>query len=76
MPQMIETHLAQLAVIFVVYSMVTTGLVTVFIWDTLVFDKRDAMVLGPLAAAGQNDRRLRSLPRWRRFWSARRWRST
>ena len=32
--------------------MVTTGLITVFIWDTLVFDKRDAMVLGPLPLRG------------------------
>jgi hypothetical protein len=52
MPQLIETRLAQLAVIFVVYSMVTIGLITVFIWDTLVFDKRDAMVLGPLPLRG------------------------
>ena len=52
MPQLIETHLAQLAVLFVSYSMITTGLLTVFIWDTLVFDKRDAMVLGPLPLRG------------------------
>jgi len=52
MPQMIETRLAQLAVLFVSYSMVTTGLLTVFIWDTLVFDKRDSMVLGPLPVRG------------------------
>ena len=32
--------------------MITTGLLTVFIWDTLVFDKRDAMVLGPLPLRG------------------------
>jgi hypothetical protein len=53
MPQWIETRLAQLAVIFVVYSMVTTGLLTAFIWDALVFDKRDAMVLGPLPIRGR-----------------------
>ena len=52
-PQIIETHLAQLAVLFVSYSMITTGLLTVFIWDTLVFDKRDAMVLGPLPLGGR-----------------------
>jgi hypothetical protein len=52
MPQLIETRLAQLAVIFVVYSMATIGLITVFVWDTLVFDKRDAMVLGPLPLPG------------------------
>ena len=48
MPQLIETYHAQMAVLFVSYSMITTGMLTVFIWDTLVFDKRDAMVLGPL----------------------------
>jgi hypothetical protein len=53
LPQMIETRLAQLAVLFVCYSMITTGLLTVFIWDTLVFDKRDAMVLGPLPLRGR-----------------------
>lgn len=53
MPELIETRLAQLAVLFVSYSMVTTGLLTVFIWDTLVFDKRDSMVLGPLPVPGK-----------------------
>ena len=53
MPQLIETYLAQMAVLFVSYSMITTGLLTVFIWDTLVFDKRDAMVLGPLPLRGR-----------------------
>jgi hypothetical protein len=53
MPELVETRLAQMAIIFVAYSMVTTGLVTAFIWDTLVFDKRDAMVLGPLPVSGR-----------------------
>jgi hypothetical protein len=53
MPEMIETHLLQLAILFVSYSIITTGLVTVFIWDTLVFDKRDAMLLGPLPIRGR-----------------------
>jgi hypothetical protein len=52
MPQIVETFLAQMAVLFVSYSMISTGLLTVFIWDTLVFDKRDAMVLGPLPLRG------------------------
>ena len=52
MPQLVETRLAQMAVVFVAYSMITTGLITVFIWDTLVFDRRDAMVLGPLPVRG------------------------
>src|SRR5688500_20384962 len=37
---------------FVTYPMISIGLLTVFIWDTLVFDKRDAMVLGPLPLRG------------------------
>ena len=73
MPQLIETHLAQMAVLFVSYSMITTGLLTVFIWDTLVFDKRDAMVLGPAAAAAAARSSARSLPRLRRFSSERLW---
>jgi hypothetical protein len=52
MPQLIETYHAQMAVLFVSYSMITMGMLTVFIWDTLVFDKRDAMVLGPLPLKG------------------------
>jgi hypothetical protein len=52
-PQIIEQFLAQMAVLFVSYSMISTGLLTVFIWDTLVFDKRDAMVLGPLPLRGR-----------------------
>ncbi len=53
MPRLIETYHAQVAVLFVAYSMITTGLLTVFIWDALVFDKRDAMVLGPLPLRGR-----------------------
>ena len=34
--------------VLVGYSMITTGLVTAFVWDALSFDQRDAMVLGPL----------------------------
>ena len=52
-PEIVEGFLAQMAVLFVSYSMISTGLLTVFIWDTLVFDKRDAMVLGPLPLRGR-----------------------
>ena len=52
MPQIVETFLAQMAVLFVSYSMISVGVLTAFIWDTLVFDKRDAMVLGPLPLRG------------------------
>ena len=53
MPQIVEGFLAQMAVLFVSYSMISTGLLTAFIWDALVFDKRDAMVLGPLPLRGR-----------------------
>jgi hypothetical protein len=34
------------------YSMVTVGLIAVFVWDALSFDRRDAMVLGSLPLKG------------------------
>jgi len=52
-PEIIEVFLAQMAVLFVSYSMISVGLLTVFIWDVLVFDKRDAMALGPLPLRGR-----------------------
>jgi hypothetical protein len=52
-PQMIEEMLAQLSAIYVSYSMVTTGLLTVFVWHALNFDRRDAMVIGPLPVKGR-----------------------
>src|SRR5436190_10672506 len=51
-PEMIDQMLAQLSVIYVSYSIVTTGLITVFVWDALSFDRRDAMVIGPLPLTG------------------------
>lgn len=38
--------------ILVGYSMVTVGLIAVFVWDALSFDRRDAMVLGPMPLRG------------------------
>jgi hypothetical protein len=34
--------------LLIAYSMITVGLVAVYAWDALTFDRRDAMVLGPL----------------------------
>jgi hypothetical protein len=47
-PEMLNALLLRLAFVFVTYSMVTIGFVAVFVWDALTFDRRDAMVLGPL----------------------------
>ena len=44
----LEDMLLWIEFVFVTYSMVTLGFVAVFVWDALAFDRRDAMVLGPL----------------------------
>ena len=41
------------ATTFLVYAMVTTGVIAVFEWDELVLDRRDAMILGPLPIGGR-----------------------
>jgi hypothetical protein len=43
-----EDMLEWTVAILVGYSMVTMGLIAVWVWDGLSFDRRDAMVLGPL----------------------------
>jgi hypothetical protein len=51
-PQMVDAMLAVLASALIAYSMASVGLVAVMVWDSLAFDRRDAMVLGPLPVAG------------------------
>jgi hypothetical protein len=51
-PSLVDTMTAALAIVFITYSSVATGLVAVFVWDALAFDRRDAMVLGPLPVGG------------------------
>jgi hypothetical protein len=51
-PWMIDQILAVLAAVWVTYAMVTVGLIAVFAWDALSFDRRDALVLGPLPVPG------------------------
>lgn len=46
-PGLIDDWLEWIAFVYITYSMVTVGLIAVFVWDTLNFDHRDAMVLGP-----------------------------
>ena len=47
-PGMVEDMLDWLAFVFVTYSMASMGLIAAFMWDSLGFDRRDALVLGPL----------------------------
>lgn len=49
---MIEPLLAVLASVLITYVMVAVGLIAVFEWDALAFDRRDAMLLGPLPLRG------------------------
>jgi hypothetical protein len=53
-PERVDGFLAGLAFVFVVYSMVTVGLIAAFEWDALTFELRDAMVLGPLPLSGRH----------------------
>ena len=46
--ELLDDTLEWIELLFISYSMVTIGLITVFVWDALSFDRRDAMVLGPL----------------------------
>jgi hypothetical protein len=48
MPELVDQLLIAIGSVFVVFSMVTTGFIAAFTWEALAFDRRDAMVLGPL----------------------------
>ena len=47
-PQLLEPLTRMVATIFILYSMVAVGVIAAVMWDALAFDRRDAMVLGPL----------------------------
>ena len=49
---MLDALTRLLATIFLAYSMVMIGVIAAFEWDALAFDRRDAMVIGPLPVAG------------------------
>ncbi len=52
-PGLVDDWLEWIVFVFVTYSMVTVGLIAVFVWDALDFDRRDAMVLGPIPVRGR-----------------------
>jgi ABC-type transport system involved in multi-copper enzyme maturation permease subunit len=47
-PAMLEPMTRQMATVYITYSMVGVGVIAAVMWDALSFDRRDAMVLGPL----------------------------
>ena len=51
-PAMAARIVTMLGSVFVTYTMVIVGFIAVFVWDSLTFDRRDAMVLGPLPMRG------------------------
>jgi hypothetical protein len=51
-PALLEPLTRLMATIFITYAIVTIGVVGAFAWDALGFDRRDAMVLGPLPVSG------------------------
>jgi len=51
-PEMVEPFIRLNATIFITYGMVAMGVIAAFTWDALGFDRRDAMVLGPLPVSG------------------------
>jgi hypothetical protein len=51
-PAMLEPLIRLLATLFITYCIVSIGVIAAFTWDALGFDRRDAMVLGPLPVSG------------------------
>jgi hypothetical protein len=51
-PAMLDPLIRLLATIFITYGIVSMGVIAAFTWDSLGFDRRDAMVLGPLPVSG------------------------
>ncbi len=52
-PGLLDPLIRLFATIFIAYSIVTIGFISAFAWDALGFDRRDAMVLGPLPLRGR-----------------------
>jgi hypothetical protein len=50
-PQFIEPLTRLFATVFIAFSTVSIGFLAAFVWDALSFDRRDAMVIGPLPIA-------------------------
>src|SRR3989441_10461121 len=51
-PAMLDPLIRLMASLFITYGIVSMGVIAAFTWDALGFDRRDAMVLGPLPVSG------------------------
>jgi hypothetical protein len=52
-PVLVDPLTRLMATIFVTFAIVAVGVVAAFEWDSLAFDRRDGMVLGPLPVSGR-----------------------
>ena len=51
-PGLLDPLIRLFATLFIAYSILTIGFIAAYTWDALGFDRRDAMVLGPLPMRG------------------------
>jgi len=51
-PAMLDPLIRLVTTIFITYGIVSIGVIAAFTWDSLGFDRRDAMVLGPTPVGG------------------------
>jgi hypothetical protein len=51
-PALLDPMIRLAATIYITYAVVSIGVIAAFTWDALGFDRRDAMVLGPLPVSG------------------------
>jgi hypothetical protein len=47
-PKLVDQARLRIALILVMWAMATIGYIAVFVWEALAFERRDAMVIGPL----------------------------
>ena len=52
-PILVDPLTRLMATMFVTFAMVAVGVLGAFEWDTLAFDRRDGMILGPLPVTGR-----------------------
>jgi hypothetical protein len=51
-PSLVDEARLRLALVLMMYAMATIGYIAVFVWEGLTFERRDAMVIGPLPLSG------------------------
>jgi hypothetical protein len=52
-PILVDPLTRLMATLFVTFAIVAVGVIAAFEWDSLAFDRRDGMILGPLPLSGR-----------------------